>query len=109
LNKSRFEQPLKEEPNLPIAACWYWIRKLQARLFAGAYASAITAATNAERLLWTSPSFFELAEYHLYAALTRAVLCDAVATAERDRHLEALAGHSMVVIRHGIIRTPFSG
>ena len=68
----RFEQHLTEEPDLAIAACWYWIRKLQARFFAGEYASAMAAAVNAERLLWTSPSFFELAEYHLYAALTRA-------------------------------------
>ena len=62
---------------LALAACWYWIRKLQARFFAGDYASAVAAAANAERLLWTSPSFFELAEYHFYAALARAALCDA--------------------------------
>jgi PAS domain S-box-containing protein len=88
-----FEQHLKEEPQLAIAACWYWIRKLQARFFAGAYASAIAAAANAERLLWTSPSFFELAEYHLYAALARAALCDTAAAADRARDLEALAAH----------------
>jgi predicted ATPase len=80
-DEGRFEQHLEEEPHLAIAACWYWIRKLQARFFADAYASAIAAAANAERLLWTSPSFFELAEYHLYAALTRAALCDAASAA----------------------------
>ena len=52
-----------------IAACWYWIRKLQARFFAGDYASAIAAASKAQPLLWTSPSFFEAAEYHFYGAL----------------------------------------
>ncbi len=92
-DEGRFEQHLKEEPHLAIAACWYWIRKLQARFFAGAHASAIAAAANAERLLWTSPSFFELAEYHLYSALTRAALCDTVGAAERARQLEALALH----------------
>jgi PAS domain S-box-containing protein len=92
-DEGRFEQHLEEEPHLAIAACWYWIRKLQARFFAGAYTSAIAAAANAERLLWTSPSFFELAEYHLYAALTRAALCDAASAAERIKHLEALAAH----------------
>jgi PAS domain S-box-containing protein len=92
-DEDRFEQHLEQEPQLAMAACWYWIRKLQARFFAGAYASAITAAANAERLLWTSPSFFELAEYHLYAALTRAALCDAASAAERTQHLEALAAH----------------
>lgn len=92
-DEPRFERHLKEEPHLAIAACWYWIRKLQARFFAGAYTSAIEAAVNAERLLWTSSSFFELAEYHLYAALTRAALCDTASAAERIRHLEYLAAH----------------
>jgi PAS domain S-box-containing protein len=92
-DEGRFEQHLEEDSRLSIAACWYWIRKLQARFFAGHYASAVAAAANAERLLWTSPSFFELAEYHLYAALTRAALCDAVPAAERATHLEALAAH----------------
>jgi PAS domain S-box-containing protein len=92
-DEGQFEQHLKEEPDLAIAACWYWIRKLQARFFAGDHASALAAAANAERLLWTSPSFFELAEYHLYSALTRAALCDTVAAAERARHLAALAAH----------------
>jgi len=89
----RFEKHLSEEPDLAIAACWYWIRKLQARFFAGAYASAMAAAVNAEKLLWTSPSFLELAEYHLYAALTRAALCDSVSSPESTKHLEALAAH----------------
>jgi GAF domain-containing protein len=53
----------------------------------------MAAAANAERLLWTSPYFFELAEHHLYSALTRAALCDAASAAERTEHLEALAAH----------------
>ena len=92
-DEGRFEQHLEEDPRLAIAACWYWIRKLQARFFAGDHASAIAAAANAERLLWTSPSFFEVAEYHFYAALTRAALCDTAGAAERARQLEALALH----------------
>jgi PAS domain S-box-containing protein len=92
-DEGRFEQHLDNTPQLATAACRYWNRKLQARFFAGAYASAIAAAANAERLLWTSPYFFELAEHHLYSALTRAALCDAASTAERTKHLEALAAH----------------
>ena len=92
-DESRFEQHLAEDPRLATAACRYWKRKLQARFFAGSYASALAAAANAERLLWTSPYFFELAEYHLYAALTRAALCDAVPASGRTKHLEALAAH----------------
>ena len=92
-DEGRFEQHLDKNPQLATAAFRYWNRKLQARFFVGAYASAIAAAANAERLLWTSPYFFELAEYHLYAGLTRAALCDAASAAERTKHLEALAAH----------------
>jgi PAS domain S-box-containing protein len=92
-DERRFEQHLEEDPRLATAACRYWNRKLQARFFAGAYASAIAAAANAERLLWTSPYFFELAEYHLYAALTRAALCDTAPACECTKHLEALGAH----------------
>src|SRR5882672_1420213 len=91
-DESRFEQHLAEDPGLRVVACWYWIRKLQARFLAGAYASAIEAAENARRLLWM-PTTFELAEYQLYAALARAALCDAASATERTRHQEALAAH----------------
>ena len=62
-DEDAFEQHLAEEPGLKVAACWYWIRKLQARFFAGDYTSAIGAAANARPLLWTTPGFFEVAEY----------------------------------------------
>ena len=45
-------------PDLALPECWYWIRKLQARFFAGDYASAVDASSRAQRLLWTSPSHF---------------------------------------------------
>ena len=90
-NEARFERHLAEDPSLALAACWYWIRKLQARFFAGDYASAFEAASRAQRLLWTSPALFETAEYHFYAALAQAALCDASAVAgQRAQHLEAL-------------------
>jgi PAS domain S-box-containing protein len=46
---------------------------------------------NAERLLWTSPSFFEVAEYHFYSALSRAAAFDSAT--DDLRHFEALAAH----------------
>ena len=92
-DEDAFEQHLAEEPGLKVAACWYWIRKLQARFFAGAYPSAIAAAANARPLLSTTPGFFEVAEYELYLALARAALCDTAPAAERARHQEALATH----------------
>src|SRR6266481_2946304 len=91
-DENRFEQHLAEDPGLRVVACWYWIRKLQARFLAGAYASAIEAAENARRLLWM-PTTFELADYQLYAALARAALCDAASAADRAQHQDALAAH----------------
>src|SRR6202041_3643995 len=71
----------------------YWVRKLQARVYANDYASAVEAASKAQQLLWTSPSFFEVAEFHFYGALARAAQCDATSAGERARHLETLAAH----------------
>src|SRR5450432_2258699 len=71
----------------------YWIRKLQARVYANDYASAIEAASKAQQLLWTSPSFFEVAEFHFYGALARAAQCDAASADDLARHLEMLAAH----------------
>jgi hypothetical protein len=92
-SEGRFEQHLESDPSLVMAVCWYWIRAFQARFFAGAYASALEAASKAQPLLWTSLGLFELQEYHLYAALTQAALCDEAAGPELARHLEALAAH----------------
>ena len=85
-----FERRFSESP---LAECRYWVRKLQARFFAGDYATAIDAASRAQKLLWTSPSSLETAEYHFYAALSRAASCDFAAAGERQQHIEALAAH----------------
>ena len=50
-----FEYHLASDARLAIADCRYWIRKVQARFFAGDYPSAIDASLKAHRLLWTSP------------------------------------------------------
>jgi PAS domain S-box-containing protein len=92
-NESPFEDHLQSDPRLALPECWYWIRKLQARVYANDYASAIEAASKAQRLLWTSPSFFEVAEFHFYGALARAAQCDTASAGERARHLETLAAH----------------
>jgi predicted ATPase/signal transduction histidine kinase len=89
----RFERHLASESVLALPKCWYWIRKMQARFFAGDYPSAIEASLNAERLLWASPAFFETAEYHFYSALSRAASFDSATDDSRQRHFEALAAH----------------
>jgi PAS domain S-box-containing protein len=88
----RFERHLALDP-AALPECFYWIRKLQARFFAGEYESAMDAALKAQRLLWTAPSNFEMAEYHLYAALSRAAGWDFASTDQRQEHFKALAAH----------------
>jgi PAS domain S-box-containing protein len=92
-NESRFEDHLKSDSRLALPECWYWVRRLQAHVYANDYAAAIEAASKAEQLLWTSPSFFEVAEFHFYGALARAAQCELASAGERARHLEALAAH----------------
>src|SRR5208283_1571441 len=60
----RIEGRFADNPDLARAECWYWIRKLQARFFAGYYSSAIEASSRAQRLLETSLTVFEAVEYH---------------------------------------------
>ena len=50
-DERRIERRFSENPDLAFAECWYWIRKLQARFFAGDYAAAIEASSRAQRLL----------------------------------------------------------
>jgi PAS domain S-box-containing protein len=89
----QIERRLSGDPSLAFAACWYWTRKLQARFFAGDYSAALDASLNAQRLLWTSPSFYESAEAHFYGALSHAAVCDAASSALRDGHIQALIAH----------------
>jgi PAS domain S-box-containing protein len=87
------ERRFSENPELAIAACWYWIRKLQARCIAGDHTRALDAAAKAQELLWTTASFFEEAEYHFYGALSQAACWDSTLGQERQRHGDALATH----------------
>jgi len=91
--ESRFERHLASSPPLALPECWYWIRKLQARFFAGDYVAAINASLQAQRLLWISLSFFEAAEYHFYSALARAAAYDTAASESQGEHLKALIEH----------------
>jgi PAS domain S-box-containing protein len=92
-DERRIERRFAENRHLAFAECWYWIRKLQARFFAGDYAIALQSASRAERLLWTSLPQFETAEYHFYSALSHTASFDRTAAGERQQHFEALAAH----------------
>ncbi|MGA7808955.1 trifunctional serine/threonine-protein kinase/ATP-binding protein/sensor histidine kinase [Bradyrhizobium sp.] len=93
-DERRIEHRFSQNPDLAFGECWYWIRKLQARFFAADYTSAIEASSRAHRLLWSSSSMLETAEYHFYGALSHAACCDSAAAAElQQRHLAAIAAH----------------
>ena len=44
-------------------------------------------------LLWTSPSFFETAEYEFYGGLARAGFCHSIPSEEQPQHRTALSAH----------------
>src|SRR6516162_163998 len=89
-----FEQYLEADPQLIFAARWYWIRKLQARFYAGDYVSALAAGTKAELLLLGRlPVLFESAELLYYAGLVRAAHFDAASLDQRVQHLAALRAY----------------
>lgn len=92
----QIERRYSGNPNLGYAECCYWIRKLQACVFAQDYATALDAAAQAQTLLWTSRGFIEQAEYEFYAALAHAGSIDAADAERSDRqvgHTRALAAH----------------
>jgi PAS domain S-box-containing protein len=88
-----FERHLSESPCLAFAAGRYWIRKLQARFYAGDYASAITSASKVQLLLRRSQSFFEVAEYPFYSALVHAAAYAAASMDDKAQHRAALVTH----------------
>ena len=92
-----FEERLTDHPSRAPPECFYWIQKLQARFFAGDYASAIEAANKVRKWLSTSKLLsiylWDAAEYHLYAALSRAACCGPLGSDSYDEHREALAAH----------------
>lgn len=70
----------------------YWIRKLQARFFAGDYSGAIEASQRAHGLVEMFPSPVETAEYHFYSALSQAA-SSGTDLFEQQLRLGALAIH----------------
>ena len=87
------ERDLAANANLVFAEFYYWTRKVQARFFAGDYASAAEAAFKGQRLYWTSAAMFETADFRLYAALAHAGAWNHASPEDRSKHFEALVAH----------------
>ena len=92
-DEAQIERRFSENPDLAFVECWYWVRKLQARFFAGDYASAMEASSRAQRVMWICVSQFETPEYLFYGALSQAASCHSAASGERQQHLDAIAAH----------------
>ena len=91
--ESPFECRLDQDPGLTVAIGWYWVRKLQGRVFAGDEAGAMAAATKLEPFLWTIPSHLEIADYHFYAAVARAAAYELAPAQNQPGLLQALRRH----------------
>ncbi len=89
------EQQFERQTDGKPGSCLYWIRKLQARAFAGDHVAALAAAAKVQGLVWMTPAIFERAEYHFYAGLSLAALCDEVSNTESSQYRKALAAHRL--------------
>ncbi len=94
----RFESTFGGESAFAQRECHYWVRKLQARFFAGDYPSATDAAARARRLLWSVPSNFETVDLHYYGALSIAAACESSPAGRRQAIDELAADHRQLEI-----------
>ena len=92
-NESDTEQRFASNPLLVLSEFFYWTRKLQARFFAGDYASAVEASRRAHQLLWSATSQVETGDFRFYGALAHAGAWNSASSEERQKHFAALTDH----------------
>ena len=92
-SESDTEHRFASNAGLALAEFFYWTRKLQARFFAGDYASAVEASQKAHQLLWPAASQVETGDFRFYAALARAAAWYSASAEERQKHFDALKDH----------------
>ena len=92
-NESDTERRYSSNPLLALSEFFYWTRKLQARFFAGDYASAVEASRKAHQLMWTASSQVETGDFRFYSALAHAAAWNSVSSEERQEHFVALSDH----------------
>ena len=92
-DERQIESRFSENPNLAYAEYWYYVRKLQARFFAGDYSAALEAASRMEKAPWIERGGLEAADYHFYAALSRAGGSGSWSAGERQDNLDSLGAH----------------
>jgi PAS domain S-box-containing protein len=92
-NESDTEHRFASNPVLALAEFFYWTRKLQARFFAGDFASAVEASGKAHKLLWPAASQVETGDFRFYAALAHAAAWNSASSEKRQKHFAALNDH----------------
>jgi signal transduction histidine kinase/GAF domain-containing protein len=92
-DEARFEANMEGYAKHSMTAIFYWIRKLQVRFIANQFSAALESAASAESLLWTSPSFIQLCEFHFYAAMARAVHCSGAPLEQQAALRRSLLSH----------------
>ncbi|MEX3840068.1 AAA family ATPase [Paraburkholderia sp. BR10882] len=90
-DERQFELNFSSKPALAAVACWYWIRKLQARFLAGDYAIALESSSMAQTVLTKHLGSLEIVEFYFFDALSRAAICEAGSPLQRRQHLDAMA------------------
>jgi predicted ATPase/signal transduction histidine kinase len=94
-----FEERMTANPHSLFAICWYWIRKLRARFYAGDYASALEAAAKARPILLPGVQHFEVAEFLFYGALTHAAAYDSASPEDKVQQRQAvIAAHQQMLL-----------
>jgi PAS domain S-box-containing protein len=84
------DAPFARNPNSALAEWLYCMRKVQAHFHTGDYASAIEAATRAQRYR-ASGYLYQVADLRFYSALSHAAVCDTAD--QRNAHFAALSAH----------------
>jgi PAS domain S-box-containing protein len=93
-----FEQRLAGDARLSFVASWYWIRKLQARLLGGDYATAVDAAGQAKQLMAIAPSPLRTAEFRFHEALSQSAMSgDAVQADQQHVHVSLASHHDDLI------------
>ena len=91
--KRLFSWTAEEKPGLVIVVCYFWVRRLQACVLAGAHIDALAAAERVEATLWAASTQFCLVDYHFYAGLARIGAVEMAPVATRAALLRRVVDH----------------
>ena len=92
-NEADTETRYASNSGLALSEFFYWTRKVQARYFAGDFATAVDASMKAHGLLWPAASQVETGDFRFFSALAHAAAWNSASSEEKCRHATALNDH----------------